>query len=493
MRRDVRVPNESDAFLFTSAGLRGRGLMPGDAPWMASVGLARSCPCSSRAKTPRTSASSSAARCPRRKIASGSAGSRADFVFPTAASHCVEAAYVIDQGGWAEEYARVIEIPPGNYRASLYSYASAPNGRRCLEQAGRTEPLGAWFRRTRPGQDMPTWLHSQCVHDPSLDPDKRKHWTRAAEKDGGQVIDFLLHLEPCVDLTPVATEDHGFAEARDCRAPEPFPLGLPVDDPDGLDEESIEESDHEASAAPDPPAEVTDVRSRTERYPLAPIAGGPVDVPVARIVRVARLAWMCHPYTQPALRITFPGAAPHLVDDVEGVEVRREGRELRIGFENTGQPAGAQDAVVAVGKQLRELPDGCTIELETARLGRSEGARPPGVLRFSGRVTAATWGLDAAFPPIDADRLKEALSVAEALETPRRFVARDEAEAELIEQRVTTHAPEFFVANPLTRTGRELAVQRRDPAALWQIAVRACWLRYAGVLPLRDFDREPFD
>jgi hypothetical protein len=37
LRRDVHVPNESDAFVFTSAGQRGRGLMPGEAAWNAAV------------------------------------------------------------------------------------------------------------------------------------------------------------------------------------------------------------------------------------------------------------------------------------------------------------------------------------------------------------------------------------------------------------------------------------------------------------------------
>lgn len=33
MRHDVRVPNESDGFVFTSAAFRGRGISPGDAAW----------------------------------------------------------------------------------------------------------------------------------------------------------------------------------------------------------------------------------------------------------------------------------------------------------------------------------------------------------------------------------------------------------------------------------------------------------------------------
>jgi hypothetical protein len=92
---------------------------------------------------------------------------------------------------------------------------------------------------------------------------------------------------------------------------------------------------------------------------------------------------------------------------------------------------------------------------------------------------------------MDALVLKEALAVAEALEAPRRFLARDEVEAQRIEERVTQYAPEFFHANRLQRIGAELTLARRDPAALWQVAARAFWLRYAGTFPLQDFDLHP--
>jgi len=118
----------------------------------------------------------------------------------------------------------------------------------------------------------------------------------------------------------------------------------------------------------------------------------------------------------------------------------------------------------------------------------SAGQRGRGLM---GTVAAATWRIDTTFPPVYADRLREALSIAEALEAPRRFVARDEAEAERIETRVLQHAADFFVSNRLERAGPELTLQRRDPAALWQIAVRAFWLRYPGVFPLQDFDEQP--
>src|SRR4030095_1135294 len=37
MRRDIRVPNESDGFVFTSSGLRARGGSPRDRGWAAAT------------------------------------------------------------------------------------------------------------------------------------------------------------------------------------------------------------------------------------------------------------------------------------------------------------------------------------------------------------------------------------------------------------------------------------------------------------------------
>ncbi len=489
-RRDVHVPNESDAFVFASASQRGRGLMPGEAAWNAAVTSCAVLPVLVESEDPANV----------RLVIGGAldAAEQAEWVGRVAGglripdgrlALCGGAAFVLDQGDWTAAYARIIEVPPGNYRATLYCYVSAPNGRLCLEQTGDKEPLGTWFRRTRPGQTMPAWLDNRCVNDPELDPAEQKRWKRTSEKPGGRVVDFLLHLELGADLTPPAIGEHGFAEAIDCRKPEIFPLGLAAEALEGLEGETEED---EGDAKGEPAPVVTDVPSRAEPFAREPILGGPVEVPLMKIVRVARLAWMCHPYTQPTLRVSFPQAAINLID-LEDVIVKRQGHELQIGFVNNGQAAGALDAMVALGKQLGGLPDDCVIELDTARSGKATGVRPVGLLRFRGSVAVATWRIDAAFPAIDADQLREALALAEAVETGRRLVARDETEAQRIEARVLKHAPEFFHANSLLRTGAELAVKRRDPAAIWQVAVRAFWLRYAGTFPLQDFDEQPPD
>ena len=482
MRRDIHVPNESDAFIFTSESQRGRGLMPGEADWHAAVAACDILPVLVESEDPANV----------RVVVGGelSPAEQNEWVGRVAGglripdgrlALCGGAAYVIDKDDWTLEYARVAEVPAGNYRVTVYSYASAPNGRLCLEQAGDAEPLGAWFRRTRPGQEMPAWLHNRCVNDPDLDPQDRARWKRASEKRGSRVIDFLLHLEPADHPAPPPIGDHGFAEAADCRKPEQFPIGLAVDNVEGHDAD-VEEVEDEPAMAPAVPLPAG-------RFELAALNGGGVEVPLAKMVRVARLAWMCHPYTQPRFEIEFPRKVVD-IEDIDGVVMRRDGSRLIITFDDTGQPSGAQDAIVALGKQLREVPDGSVIAFDAARKGQPPGPRPVGLVRFRGSVAAGVWTIDAAFPSVDAGVLREALAVAEAMEAPRRFVARDDAEAERLAQRVMRHAPEFFATNPLQRTGAELTV-RRDPAAVWQIATRAFWMRYAGIFPLQDFDTHP--
>ena len=483
-RRDIHVPNESDAFVFTSASQRGRGWMPGEAEWNGAVAACDILPVVVESEDPANV----------RVVLGGqlSAAEHEGWVGRVVGglripdgrlALCGGAAYVIDDGDWALDYARIAEVPAGDYRATLYSYPSAPNGRLCLEQAGDREPLGAWFRRTRPGQEMPAWLHNQCVNDPDLDPHDRARWKRASEKRGGRVVDFLLHLEPADHLTPPSIGDHGLAEAAECRKPELFPLGLTVDALEGLDADDEEDVREEPAMAP------VSVASPAGQFEPAPLNGGGVDVPLATIVRVARLAWMCHPYTQPKLEVACPRQAVE-IEDIDGAVVRRDGNRLIVTFDDSGQPSGAQDSIVALGKQLRDVPDGSVISFDAARKGQPQGGHPVGLLRFRGSVAAGAWTIDAAFPLVGADVLREALAIAEALEAPRRFAARDEAEAARIEERVMRHAPEFFAANPLQRTGAELTI-RRDPAALWQIATRAFWMRYAGVFPLQDFDTAP--
>lgn len=481
IRRDVYVPNESDGFVFAAAALRGSGLMPGEREWLRRVAACELLPVLVESEDPAHV----------RVVVGGELepDEQQGWVGRVAGglrladgrlALCGGAAWLIDADDWTEAFARVLDVPPGDYQATLYCYASAPNGRLCLEAAGSDERLGAWFRRTRAGQEMPGWLHNRCVDDPDEDPGHKAQWKKARRRPGSRVIDFLLHLEPAAELTAVEVGDHGFAEAGDCRQPEPFPLGLVPVALEGLDEEEEEEV-----AAPATPQ----VESQAAPYALQPIAGGPVEVPVAQLTRLARLAWLCHAYTRPALRLACPGGAPAL-QDVDGATLTRSGGVVAVSFDDDGQPHGAEAALVAVAKQLGALPEGTQILLETSRTRQPQGARPVGLHRYRGQVEGGAWRVAEAFPPTDAARLGSALALVETLVPARRLAARNEAEAERIVARLKAHAPHVLDLG-LQRAGAELSFPKRSPEAFLEVVRRAFWLRHAADWPLQDCDLEP--
>jgi hypothetical protein len=195
---------------------------------------------------------------------------------------------------------------------------------------------------------------------------------------------------------------------------------------------------------------------------------------------------MCHPYTHPGLRITFPGKPPRLGwDDVEDAKLVVAGNEARISFANNGQPADALVPLTVVARQLAGIPDAAVVEFFSSRLKTKSAL---GAHRYRGTVRHGIWRIEASLPRVDAARLAEALALAEALENGRRLVARDENEAERIEARVTRALADCFGGNSLQRTGAELALRRRDPALFAHVVARVFWSRYAETWPLQDED-----
>jgi len=137
-------------------------------------------------------------------------------------------------------HVRHLEIPPGHYRAALYMYVQSVNGPVCLEDASGCDEsyaLGEWFRRTRPGQKFPAWLHNRCVHDPSEDPGHETEWEKSRPLEPvDPCVDFLLHLTPvepgeCECISLPALEGGWFSMSSGCRVLERAPLGLAAFDP----------------------------------------------------------------------------------------------------------------------------------------------------------------------------------------------------------------------------------------------------------------------
>jgi hypothetical protein len=482
VRADVLVPNESDAFVFTSAILRGRGLEPGSDPWRTAVGECRLLPLAVESEDPAIVRIVVGAPLEPQEQAEWIGRVDGGLRVPDGRlALCGGAAYVLDAGDWTAEYVRTLPVPPGDYHATLYCFVSAPNAHACLEAAGAGEPLGAWFRRSRPGEAMPAWLHNRCASDPSEDPGHEREWARAGEQPGAEVVDFLLHLTPANGPpTPVAVSENGFAEPSSCRKPEPFPRGI-----------AATVAAEAREPVPEPTARVAGegTTAGADAYAPQAVTGGPVDVPLAKLARVFRIAWMCDPYTLPELRIQVAGLAPFEPPEcAEHVDVRVAGRQWQFVFKDRGQQDEAADALVAIARQLGGLPDGSRIELDTARPRHAKGPRPPGLHRYRGVVEGGCWRVTEAYPAVDAGILAEALVLTTLAEGPRVFIARDESEAKRVLARVEAHAADFLAGNALQRAGTELTLARRNPAAMTQVALRAFWLRYADIWPLHDHD-----
>ena len=91
---------------------------------------------------------------------------------------------------------------------------------------GKREPVGRWFRRTRPGEPFPAWLRNQCVATPSDDPGHEAEWQgapRLRDEEWPDYVHFLVHLTP-VDALPTeglsdAPAESWFGEAWNARYP----------------------------------------------------------------------------------------------------------------------------------------------------------------------------------------------------------------------------------------------------------------------------------
>ncbi len=131
----------------------------------------------------------------------------------------------------------VLRVAPGALRLDLFTCLGGhPNGDRCVEFAG-AEPLGQWFRRTRPGEEFPDWLSLRCMEDPALDPGYGEDWQELAASKvlrrtrsrlrGKPQVAFLLQLRPLAAApgTPSRSSQE-VPVTHGARRPETCPRGL---------------------------------------------------------------------------------------------------------------------------------------------------------------------------------------------------------------------------------------------------------------------------
>lgn len=122
----------------------------------------------------------------------------------------------------------VVCLPRGKYLVDVYCYFPGQTAFRCADRwpnvlsegnwtshrSERREPLGSYFRRTRPGEEFPAWLKLVCREDSNEDPEQRETPPQlpqvlASRPAGGRqdspeaLVDLIIRFEP-VDEFPCA-------------------------------------------------------------------------------------------------------------------------------------------------------------------------------------------------------------------------------------------------------------------------------------------------
>jgi hypothetical protein len=111
------------------------------------------------------------------------------------------------------DYFKQIAVPPGDYLAEVYAFVSSMTVDFYFEEG---EPLEEWFRRTRPGQDLPLWL-------------QYFNQGRAIGELGDDLVSYILRLSPLASEPelPRLVDEIGWCGEFDFRRPDLCPLGIP--------------------------------------------------------------------------------------------------------------------------------------------------------------------------------------------------------------------------------------------------------------------------
>jgi hypothetical protein len=127
----------------------------------------------------------------------------------------------------------VVDVPPGEYCVTVYGYL--PGSAVAVWREEHDEPIGSWFRRTRPPCELerwPPWLILWCADEE--DPGFEDEWDAFFEAHDyndlrariGDYVEYLFHFTPARPSPPPNTAS-GYLPWR-TRKPKKCPLGVPL-------------------------------------------------------------------------------------------------------------------------------------------------------------------------------------------------------------------------------------------------------------------------
>ncbi len=333
-----------------------------------------------------------------------------------------------------EEFIHRVAVPPGNYQVDVYTTLTGINGLSALERAGPGEPLGAWWRRTRPGQEIPGWMQFLLYEGLAADPGHEADWRNWSDSryrrlmesvEKTRLLDWIIQLRPLAGQPPapesVPELDEGCFYEPALRIPATCPAGIVaavVNPP----EECLDE-----------PEEPVDALARVEGCERAPIVGGPVTLPAADLYLLARIAWFANRDAEAELLVDGENLGYWVEEQLDpgAVHVRTApDRRFRLGFTPN---EGVHDMVARLqelGSALAALPDGSSLELVTAAGDDSEY----GKMRLAGRVSGGDWTILEAFPETGAPEIEAALRLAREA-AGDTLTLQEEAEQEAVLER----------------------------------------------------------
>lgn len=400
--------------------------------------------------------------------------------------------FTVDEG---EEFHHQLDVPPGRYRVDVLTYAAGING-----ELGLDEPIGSWWRRTRPEQPFPRWLELACAWAPDRDPGHDDHWIQREEElseelseswesKQGAALDFLVHLTPLAEGAPMPERPNlrygafeGGERVAQPRCPEALLPG-PLIRPRGMDDEDWDDDGYD-------PADIVDVAARVAGCELTPLEGGSVELACEHLADAYCLAFWCYDSIDGQVEIVAPSEAA--VGDWSGLEqtdVQRDGARVSLRWPETGARWELMTRLIELGPALAELPDGTVLELMTAPdpdidedEDDDEPRRDPawGRVRLRGVTQAGRWQIRESHPPLSAATLREVLALADVVRAAGEFALRP-GEAEALRERAECDA---LLAELKLKGDRAIIRDMHD-----QLARHLFQLRCADALPMSDLHR----
>lgn len=122
-----------------------------------------------------------------------------------------------------------VRVPGKRFRVEVRSFL--PHSTACWQLAKsnrRSEKLGAYYRRTRPGQPFPEWLREICWSHPGDDPGYEKEWRQFSVMDAPKnaYVDFLVCLLRPSTSKPLSKVNRNGIATWEIRCPEICPRGI---------------------------------------------------------------------------------------------------------------------------------------------------------------------------------------------------------------------------------------------------------------------------